>query len=104
MENIFVVIDILSNEEEIYSLDRQITIRGVFSSLENAKNALESLVDAALEKYSDAGHFSVAEPDHEGVVCQEIYGYEMFRGDISIYSIPLDKITDFLVEHALYIE
>lgn len=104
MENIYVVIDILSNEEEIYSLDRQITLRGVFSSLENAKNALESLIDAALEKYSDAGHFSVAEPGREGVVYQEIYGYEMFHGDISIYSIPLDKITDFLVEHALYIE
>lgn len=104
MENIYVVIDILSNEEEIYSLDRHITLRGVFSSLENAKNALEQLVEAALEEYSDAGHFPATEPDHEGVVYQEIYGYEMFRGEINIYSIPLDKITDFLVEHALYIE
>lgn len=104
MENIYVVIEILNNGEEIYSLDRHITLRGVFSNLENAKNALEPLVDAALEEYRDADHFPVTEPDRECVVYQEIYCNEILYGQINIYSIPAEKITELLIDHALYIE
>lgn len=104
MENIFIVMERVSNNEEIYSLDRCTTLRGVFTTLEDAKNALEPLVDLALEEHRDVDHYPITEPERDGVVYQEVYCNEILYGELSIYSIPANKITEIVIEHALYIE